>query len=135
MDAQRPQRVHDRIDDGGSRSGRPAFADSLDAHRVVRGWRLGAVGFERGEVGGGGEEVGGQVAGQQLTVPVVDDTFVERLGHTLGNRAVELAIDDHRVDHRTAVVHGNITEELYRAGLCVDLDVAEVRAKRDAGIR
>src|SRR5207237_8067616 len=88
-----------------------------------------------GEVGGGGEEVGGHVASQQLTVPVVDDTFVERLGHTLGDGAVELAIDDHRVDHRTAVVHGNITDELDRTGLCVDLDVGEVRAKREDGIR
>src|SRR2546430_1898625 len=135
MDAQRTERIHDRIRDGRGRSGCPTFADSLDAHRIVRGRGLGAVGFEGGQVGGGGEEVGRQVAGQQLAVLVVDDAFIERLGKPLGDGAVELTVHNHRVDHRPAVVDGNVTEDLHRAGFRVHLDVGEVSAERKDGIR
>src|SRR2546428_226585 len=110
-------------------AGRPPFPDAFDAHRVVGTGRDSSIGFEHRQVGGGGEEVGREVAGQQLPVLVVDDAFVERLGEPLRDRAVHLAVDDHRIDHRAAVVDRDVTEDGDRTGLPVDVDLREERAK------
>ena len=129
MDPERAQRVHHRVRNRGSRTGRPTFPDAFDAHRVVGTGRDSSLGFEHRQVGGGGEEVGREVAGQQLPVLVVDDAFVERLGEPLRDRAVHLAVDDHRIDHRAAVVDRDVTEDGDRTGLPVDVDLREVRTK------
>ena len=48
-----------------------------------------------------------------------------------GDAAVLLALDEQRVDHRAAVVDGDVAHELDPAGLEVDLDDGDVGAERE----
>ena len=66
---------------------------------------------------------------------VVDRLLVQRLGDALRDAAVDLPLDDLRVDDRAAVVDGDVLHDLGRAGLGVDLDHADVRAGRPGEVR
>src|SRR5439155_1307374 len=74
-------------------------------------------------------------ARQQLAVVAVDGPLPERLTDALGNAAVELAVDDHRVDLLADVVHRDVALELGLAGLLVDLDDRDVRPERPGAVR
>ena len=65
---------------------------------------------------------------------VVDDFFVQRLSDRLHNAAVNLAVDQHRIDHFAAIVDRDIFEELDVAGLFIDFDDADVSAERKGEI-
>ena len=51
-----------------------------------------------------GQRVVHQRRGEELAAAVVDDAFEERLADALGHRAVDLPLDDHRIDHGPAVL-------------------------------
>ena len=59
---------------------------------------------------------------------VVAAAFGERLADALRQAAVHLAFDDHRVDHLAEVVHRGKAIDAHRAGVAVDLDLADVGA-------
>ena len=46
--------------------------------------------------------------------------FIQSLAETLRNPPVDLAIGDHGVDYRAAVVDGDVAQDLYLSGLRVD---------------
>ena len=48
----------------------------------------------------------------------------------MGDAAVDLSLDDHRVDHGAEVVHGGIVDDLDLAGVGIDLDLADMRSRR-----
>ena len=50
------------------------------------------------------------------------------LADTLGDAAVDLSVDDHRVDRTAAIVDGSMPDERDRTGLGIDLDFAALRA-------
>ena len=60
-----------------------------------------------GQLGGRGDAVVGEGGGDGVAVGVVDDLLEQRLGDALHDPALLLAGDDHRVDHRPAVVDGD----------------------------
>ena len=59
----------------------------------------------------------------------------ERLADALGDAAVELAVDDHRVDLLADVVDRDVADEVDLAGLLVDLDDGDVRPERPRAVR
>ena len=67
---------------------------------------------------------------QLAAVVVVDDLFEQRLRDALRDAAVDLALDDHRVDDVAAVVDRDVLLQIDAAGLGVDLDHRDVRAER-----
>ena len=84
------------------------FADALDAQRVVGRRRFRGKGFDVGHQVGAGQGVVQHGAGQQLPVVVVDRSFPEGLSGPLHHAAVDLALDDHRVNLGAAVVHRHV---------------------------
>ena len=73
-------------------------------------------------------------AGDELAVLVVDRAFEQRLADALGDAAMHLALDDHRIDHRAEIVDRGPVDDLGRAGLGVDLDLADVAAGREGEV-
>ena len=61
-----------------------------------------------------GHHVVHQRARQQLALAVVDDVLEQPAAHPLGNAAVDLALDDHRVDDLAAVVGHDVAQQLAR---------------------
>ena len=123
-DAERRERVDDRVHHRRGRGDRARLADALDAHRVRRARRDRVVELEARELGRRRHEVVGERRGQEVAVGVVDGLLEERLRDALHDAAVHLALDDERVDLVAAVVDRDVAQELDRAGLLVDLDHA-----------
>src|SRR5262249_21201911 len=74
-------------------------------------------------------------AGQELAAGVVDTVFAHRLAEPLRDAALDLAVHDHRIDHGADVVDAPIAEDLYFAGVAIDLDLAGVRAVAPGEVR
>ena len=69
-----------------------------------------------------------------VAVLVVADLLHQRLGGALGDAAVALAVEEHRVDDRAGVVAGDDARTSFTAaGLGVDLDDGDVGAERERG--
>jgi hypothetical protein len=66
---------------------------------------------------------------------VVCDRFVQRRGEAHREPAVDLPVDDHRVDDVAAVVDGHEAADLDLARALVDVDDADVRAEREREVR
>ena len=65
----------------------------------------------------------------ELAGAIVEGLLPERLPEAVGNAAVDLARDDHRVDLIAAVVDRDITNHLEFSGLAIDLDNRDVSAE------
>ena len=59
---------------------------------------------------------------------LLGDVLHQRLADPLDDAAMELAVDQQRVDHVPDIVDRGIAHEVDRAGLLVDLDLADVAA-------
>ena len=129
-DAERRQRVDDGVDHGRGRGDGAGFADALDAQRIVRAGRGRAVEFERDQVVDLGQRVVHQRARDELSALVVHRVLPQRLTDALGQPPVELAVNDHRVDHVADVVDCDIAQQLDGAGLRVDKGDADMGAER-----
>ena len=70
-----------------------------------------------------------EAAGQVLPRPtVVDDLLHQRLAQPLRHAAVDLALQSDRVHHRADIVDHDVADDLQRAGIGVDFDLADVAA-------
>ena len=72
--------------------------------------------------------------GERLPALVVDDALVERAADALRDAAADLALDDHRVHERAAVVVDDVPEEREVPGLDVDLDDRRVAPAREGRV-
>src|SRR3546814_2946350 len=70
-----------------------------------------------------------------VAVGVVDDLLAHGDGEGLGEAAVHLALDDHRIDPRAAVVQRVEAAHLGDAGVGIYVDHADVRAERIGHVR
>src|SRR5262249_57783164 len=102
---------------------RARFAAAVDAERIARTLGYGRVDLEHRQVVRARHAVVHQRAGHELAVLVVDGGLAQRLADSLGNPAVHLALDDHRVDHGAEVVDRGPGHDLGVAGLGIDLDL------------
>ncbi len=119
---ERPQRIVDRVGDRRRRRDGAAFADALDAeHRVGRG-RFHVIEPRLGDFGRTGQQIIGERRRQRLSGAVERHFLVERGADALRQAAIDLAVDDHRIDQHAAVLDDDIVEQL---------DVAEIGIDRD----
>ena len=70
---------------------------------------------KNGSVAGHRQRVVHQGAGQELAALVVDEPLAQRLADALGHRAVDLALDDHRIDDGPAVLDDHVVAHRRRA--------------------
>jgi len=69
-------------------------------------------------------------AGQELPARwVIDAVLTERLADALRNTAMDLALDDHRVQHDADIFDCGVGYERELAGLRVDLDLSDVDSR------
>ena len=83
------------------------------------------------QLGGGGQRVVDERAGDELALLVVVHALVERLADGVHDAAVHLTVDQHRVDRVAAVVDGDVAEQLDLPGLWIEVDDRRVRAERE----
>src|SRR5579863_5369105 len=69
-------------------------------------------------------------SGQQLPAVVINHLLHERLTDALHYAAVELAGDNHRIDHRTEIIDAAILYHFDGAGVRIDLDLGDMTAIR-----
>ena len=75
-----------------------------------------------------------RLRGHRVAVLVVADLFVERLAHARRDASVLLARDEQRVEHRAAVVDGDMIDEADLPGVAVDFDHRDVGAEREGRV-
>ena len=111
-----------------------AFAHAFHGAFGVRGGGVEVADFDRRHFGGAGEQVVGEGAGERPAGLLVGNLFEQSGADALHDAAVDLAFDEHRVDHRAAIPGARVIEQFYKAGLGVDRDDGAVRRiEVDAG--
>ena len=100
----------------------------------VQGWLSSSSDKKSGKSRGAGDGVVHERRGQELPL-VVDRALRERLADPLRQAAVELALDDHRIDHRADIVHRVVRDQLRGAGLRIDFHLADMRAIGEGEVR
>ena len=73
-----------------------------------------------GNFGRAGHHVVAEGGGERLAQRVGGDFLVKRGADALGDAALHLAVDDHRIDHDAAVLRDRVVEKLDRAGVGLD---------------
>ena len=129
-DTERLQRVDDGVHDGSAATDRRRLAHALHAERVVRRRRDRLAQLPRRALHRRRQEVVHERAAEAVAVLVEGDHLHERHADAVGQAAVHLTLDDHRVDARPAVVDGDEPPHLHLAGAGVDVDHADVGAER-----
>ena len=64
---------------------------------------------------------------------VINAVFAHRLAEAVRDAAMDLAMDDHRVDGAANIVDGAVAYDLDDTGIGVDLDLTDMAAIRKAG--
>ena len=96
---------------GGARD-HPGLAGALDPQRVQRGRRLQVADLDpAGHLADVGHQEVHERRVDQLPGVVVGHPLVQRAADALGDAAVDLALDDPRVDQRAAVVHHAVAQD------------------------
>ena len=98
------QRVDHRVDDRRRRPDVRRLADALGAERVVRARRDRLAELEVGALERGRDQVVHERRVEAVALLVEGDHLHQRDADALGEAAVDLAVDDHRVDAHAAVV-------------------------------
>src|SRR5580692_9777719 len=110
------------------------LAAAFDAERVRRTSGEGGVDLERRKIVGARHGVIHVRAGHQLPLVVIDGVLEQRLADALGDAAMDLALDDHRIDHGAEIVDRGPGSDLGIAGFGIDLDLADMAAGREGEI-
>src|SRR5512146_2417417 len=133
--SKRSERVaHGRHDSWRGRN-RARLANAFHAERVHVGRSDGMCRLDARHLSRFGYGVIHHGSGEELTVVVVDGHFLERFADSLNHAAVDLALDDHRIDLWPAVVDGDVAKDLHDPGFDVHLHRADVRAERKDKVR
>ena len=72
---------------------------------------------------------------QLAALRIVDAMLAQGLAEPLRDAALDLPLDDHRIDHGADVVHAPVAEDVDLAGVAIDLDLAGVRAVAPGEVR
>ena len=127
------ERVDHRGVDGRRRADGARLADALGAERVDERRRLHVDELEAGQLGRRREGVVGQVGRDRVAVLVVADLLEQRLRRALRDAAVDLALEQERVEHPAGVVARDLAQVAHLARLGVDLDHGDVAAEGERG--
>src|SRR3954451_8938306 len=134
-DAEVPQRVDDGVGDRRRGTDGSRLPDALRPDRVMGRRGDGLLELPGGRLDGRRQEVVHERAGQVVAELVVRDLLVEGRRKAHRQAAVDLAVDDHRVDDVPAVVDGDESADLDLAGALVEIDHADVRAEGEGQVR
>src|SRR5256885_16385475 len=124
-----PEAAHGVGDGVGDRSGgadRAPLAHALDAPGRHGRRRFQVPNLERRHVVRLRQRVVHQRRREELAVVAVDDAFEQRLADPLGDGAVDLTLDDQRVDDGAAVLDEGVAPESDAPRLAIDLDDGDV---------
>ena len=127
-----PMGLENRADERGRGTDGAGFAATLRTKRIVSAG-LGFIQFacERDEIVGAGHAVIQERACKYLAaIWIVRGAFGQCLTDSLGKPAVNLGMDDHRVDDGADIVDDVIALELEFTGIAVDLDLDYMAAIR-----
>src|SRR5262245_58034899 len=134
IDAERLERVDERVDYRRRRADGAGFADTLDPERVGLARHLFKISVDTWHRVGARHAVIHEATGEELPgLAVVDLVLDQRLADALYDAALDLSADDHRIEHAAEVIDHEIAIEGDLAGLGIDLQLADVRAVGMAG--
>src|SRR5262249_26236257 len=124
------------VEDGGGGAEGARFAAALGAERIVgAGLALVTFGGERRQIVRARYRVIHERAADELAAAVVGATLEQRLADALREAAVDLALDDHRVDNGADVVDAPESDDLDAAGVRIDLELTGMRAVAEGEAR
>src|SRR4029077_14022697 len=103
-DAKRRQRIGNGVEYRRRGADRAALADTLGAGDARLGQGFQMMEFEPRDFRHRRYEIVGERAGQYVAAVVIDHFFVERVGDALDDAAMDLPLDDHRVDPPASVL-------------------------------
>ena len=103
--------VGDGVDDGRGCADRAGLAAALDAERIARTQRRGVRTLERGQILGPRHGIIHEARGDELAAFIVHGVLQQRLPDALGETAMDLAFDDHRVDQPAEIVGRDEVDE------------------------
>src|SRR5688572_4039622 len=126
--------VGDRVHHRRGSADRARLAAAFDAERVVRARRLARVDLELRYIARARDAVVHERAGDELAGGLVAAALGERLADALGEPAVHLPFDDHRIDDLSEVVDRGERRDLRRAGVAVHLHFAHVAARGEGEV-
>src|SRR5262249_34454122 len=128
-DAEGGERIEHRADHRRGRADGTRLPAALGAERIV-GARLAlvALGDEQRQIVRARHRIVHERAADELAAAVVGARLERRLADALGDAAVDLALDDHRIDDGADVVDAPEPDDLDAAGVRIDLELADMRA-------
>jgi len=97
-----------------------AFPDALDPQRVERRRRFLMDDIDVGHFRRAHQQIFRHIGGERLAVFVVLHPLEQGVADTVRGAAMDLAVDDHRIDNTAAVVGDDEIDHGYAAGLHVD---------------
>ena len=83
-------------------------------------------------IGGGGNQIVHERRVQQLALLVVDELLVKCVADAVRHAAVNLPLDDERIDDRPAIVRHQVPLDVHHRRLRIDFDDHRVHAARRA---
>ena len=128
---QRGQALAQRVDNGGDEDGRrgdgAGIGGALESERIVLGRNIVLRRGEVGKIAGAWQRIVHERAGQELAVAgIVHDPLEQRLAGAGGDAAVNLAVDDGRIDDGAEIVDRDVARDTHRARVRFDLDFGDV---------
>src|SRR5690242_3910563 len=97
---------------------------------MVRRRGNGSIGLPTRRLHRGRNQVVLEITAKNVTIFVVRYLLVQRRGKSLRQATVNLSLDDHRVDHRTTVIHRHEAANMYLACTTIDIDDTDIATER-----
>src|SRR5215469_8734497 len=119
-DAKWRQCIGNRVEYCRWRTDRAALADTLGASDARLGQRFQMMDFDPRDFGRCWHGIVGERAGQYVSTVVINYLFIERVGDSLRDAAMDLPFDDHRIDQTAGVFHDHKPLDLHSPGRDVD---------------
>jgi len=121
-DTERRQCIGNRVENSRRCADRSALADTLGAGNARFGKRFQMMDFDVRDFGCGRHGIVGKRGGQYVAAIVINHLFIERVGDALGDTAMDLPLDYHRVDQAASVFDDYEPLDLHLAGRDIDFD-------------
>jgi hypothetical protein len=135
-DAVRRQCVDHGVHHCGGRGDRTNLAAPFDAERIVPTTGTLRRHCEPWQVIGTRYAIIHKRAGEELAARrIIDAVLAQRLAGALNDATVDLALDDHWVQHDADIIDGGVGNERQLASLGIDLDLRDMAAAREGEIQ
>src|SRR5438067_102906 len=123
-------RIDHGIDERRGRTHRGRLANAFGAYRMVRRRCDSLIGLEVGRLPTRWQEVIGEVRAEAVALLVEGDELHERDAKALGKAAMDLTLDEPRIDPYTTVVDSNHAPYFRLPRAAIDIDHHQIGAER-----